>query len=211
VPALSERRRLQRVTLLQPLRGRIDAQRVFIVDVSRTGIRVAHQESIGAPSEPRIVEFEWEGRRVALECTLRHTHDHLGIYYHSGFSVAAAAPGSEDVLREIIARHVERALDEQKANARGIPAVAAHSYQTGNVKDYVRHICAGGRWHAAPVTDGRQPANGFTISAAQTASEVAMLRAAWEAGDGAARAVIQRMAALSISRAEGIPTRRYIP
>ncbi len=199
------------MTLLPPLRGRIDAQRIFIVDVSRTGVRVAHQQTIGIPGEQRIVQFEWDGRRVALECTLRHTQDHLGVYYHSGFNVAAAAPGSEDVLRELIARHVERALDEQKANARGIPAVAAYSYQTGNVKDYVRHVCAAGRWHTAPATDARQPANGFTISAAQTAAEVAMLRAAWEAGDASARAVIQRMAALSISHAEGIPTRRYIP
>jgi len=38
-----------------------------------------------------------------------------------------------------------------------------------------------------------------------------MLRAAWEAGDAAARVMIQRMAELSTSLAEGIPTRRYTP
>jgi hypothetical protein len=38
-----------------------------------------------------------------------------------------------------------------------------------------------------------------------------MLRGAWEAGDRAARAMIQRMAELSISRIDGIPTRRYTP
>ena len=218
VPAPSERRRLQRVKLLEPLPGRIDAQRVFILDVSRTGMRVAHQETIGTPGDQRVVEFEWDGRLIALSCTLRHSHlQRIGTaayarsIYHSGFTIAASSPESEEVLREMIERHVERALDEQKANARGIPALSAHSFQTGNAKEYVRHVCAGGRWHAAPTTDTRQPANGFTISAAQTEPEIAMLRASWEAGDAAARAMIQRMAELSISRLEGIPARRYTP
>ena len=206
----SERRRLQRVKLLAPLPGRIGAQRVFVLDVSRTGVRVAHQEAIGSPGDRRTVEFEWDGRRVALECTLRHSQMQRRIQ-HSGFTIVAPSPESDEVLREIIASHVERALDEQKANARGIPAISAQSFQTGNVTEYVRHVCAGGRWHAAPTPDVRQPVNGFTISAAQSASEVAMLRAAWEAGDGPARAMIQKLAALSISGIGAIPTRRYTP
>jgi len=51
VSAPSERRRLQRAKLLEPLAGRIGAQRVFILDVSRTGMRVAHREAIGAPGD----------------------------------------------------------------------------------------------------------------------------------------------------------------
>lgn len=197
VSAPSERRRLQRVKLPTPLPARIDTLHVFILDVSRTGMRVTHQEAIGSPGERRIVEFDWDGRRVALECTLRHsqvqrigTAAYARSIYHSGFTILASSPGSEQVLREMIAGHVERALDEQKANARG------------HVKEYVRHVYTGGRWHAAPTTAVHQPANGFTISMAQTASEVAMLRAAWEAGDAAVRAMIQRKAELSISRAE---------
>lgn len=204
--------------LLEPLPARIDAQRVFILDVSRTGMRVAHQETIGAVGDQRIIEFEWEGRRLALECTLRHsqvqrigTAAYARSIYHSGVTIVATSPGSEEVLRQMIERHVERALDEQKANARGIPALAAQSFQTGKAKEYVRHVWSGGRWHAATTTDARQPANGFTLSASQTAEEVAMLREAWEVGDAAAHTMIQRMAELSISRAEGIPTRRYTP
>lgn len=204
--------------LLEPLPGRIGAQRVFILDVSRTGMRVAHQEAIGGPGEQCTVEFEWDARRVALECTLRHsqvqrigTAAYARSIHHSGFTIVAGSPGSEEVLREMIARHVERALDEQKANARGIPATAAQSFQSGKATEYVRHLYDGGRWQAWQTTDARQPPNGFTLSAAHTESELAMLRAAWEAGDGADRATIQRMAELSISRAEGIPTRRYTP
>jgi hypothetical protein len=209
----AERRRLQRVHLLEPLPGRIEGRRVFVLDLSRTGLRVAHQESLGVPGDRLLIEFEWDARPVAIECRLTHSQIHGGArtVYHSGLTIIAAPPRSADVLREVIAWHVERALDEQKANARGIPAVAARSYQTGVARDFIRHVYAAGRWHEVQTTDAKQPIHGFTISSSQTAAEVAMLRSAWEAGDAAARTVIQRMAELSISRTEGIPTRRYVP
>lgn len=216
--ASSERRRLQRVRLLEPLAGRIDAHRIFILDVSLTGMRVAHQDGVGLAGEHRMVEFEWDGRKAAVECQLTHSElqragnaSNSRSIYHSGFDIVAMSPGSDEVLREMIAWHVERALDEQKANARGIPAIAARSFQTGNARDFIRHVCAGGRWHEVRTTEARQPMNGFTISSAESVEEVALLRMAWEEGDAAARDVIQRMAELSISRSEGIPTRRYMP
>ena len=60
-------------------------------------------------------------------------------------------------------------------------------------------------------TEPQQPIHGFTISASEKTEEVQMLRSAWEAGDAAARAIIRKMAELSISRGEGIPTRQYTP
>ncbi len=213
-----ERRRVQRVRLIDPLPGNIDGLRVFVVDVSRQGLRVAHQESLGPQGERRRIEFEWDGNRVAVEGTLTHTRvQRVGVasyarsIYHSGFTIATLSTRSEQVLRDIISWHVERALDEQKANARGIPAVAASSYQTGKVAGLVRHVYGGGKWHEVHTTESRQPANGFTISASESEQEVQMLRSAWEAGDNSARKIIQKMAELSISRLEGIPTRRYTP
>ena len=213
-----ERRRLQRVRLLEPLAGTIDGRRVFILDASRHGLRIAHQHHLGAQGNGHRVEFEWDGHYVVLEATMQHTRMHrTGVasyartVYHSGFTITSIAPRSEEGLRALIAWHVERALDEQKANARGVPAIAARSFQSGNSTDFVRHVYNGGAWHTIHTTEGRQPANGFTISADESRQEIEMLRTAWEAGDSAARSVIQKMAELSISRMEGIPTRRYTP
>ena len=213
-----ERRRLQRVKLAEPLPGNIDGQRVFIVDVSRQGLRVAHQESLGPQGERRRIDFEWDGRRISVEGTLTYTRvQRVGVasyarsIYHSGFTIATITTPSEQTLRELISWHVERALDEQKANARGIPAVAARSFQTGKGTEYVRHIFTSGKWNEVHTTEPRQPVNGFTILSSESRGEVEMLRSAWEAGDRSARAMIQRMAELSISRIEGIPTRRYTP
>jgi hypothetical protein len=213
-----ERRRVQRVKLLEPLAGRVSGQRAFILDISRNGVRVAHQDRLGATGDRLPIEFEWDGQFIALEGALTHTRLHQTgsapysrSVYHSGFTITSIAPRSAQALRELIAWYVERALDEQKANARGIPAAAAQSFQTGTGRDFVRHIYIGGAWRETHTTESVQPLHGFTISANESADEVQMLRSAWEAGDAAARAVIRKMAALSISRAEGIPTRRYTP
>jgi hypothetical protein len=213
-----ERRRLQRVKLLEPLAGRIAGQRVFILDISRTGIRVAHQHDLGATGQCHPIEFEWDGHYVAFEGTLTHTRAHrVGAasygrsIFHSGFTISSIAPRAGEALRLMIAWHVERALDEQKANARGIPAANIRSFQTGHGREFVRHIYSAGMWRETHTTEADQPLHGFTISANESRDEVLMLRAAWESGDGAARAVIRKMAELSIGRAEGIPTRRYTP
>src|SRR6185295_16505306 len=93
VSASNERRRLQRVKLLEPLPGSIEGQRVFIVDVSRVGLRVAHQESLGPQGERRRIDCDWDGRRISVEGTLTHTRvQRVGVasyarsVYHSGFT-----------------------------------------------------------------------------------------------------------------------------
>ena len=214
----NERRRVQRIHLPEPLPGSIDGQRVFVVDISRRGLRVAHQESLGAQGGRKRIEFEWDGRRIAVEGALTHTctrrvgvASYARTLYHSGFTIAAISTSADETLRAMIAWHVDRALDEQKANARGLPAVAALSFQSGRGNEYVRHLYTAGKWHEVHTTDSRQPAHGFTIATGVSREEVEMLRRSWEAADNGARKVIQTMAGLSISRAEGIPTRRYTP
>jgi hypothetical protein len=56
-----ERRRVQRVRLIEPLRGTIGASRVFVIDVSLRGIRVAHQEPIGRPGDKVTLQTQWDG------------------------------------------------------------------------------------------------------------------------------------------------------
>src|SRR5262249_18675038 len=110
-----ERRRLQRVKLLQPLAGKIDGQRVFVLDVSRHGLLAAHQENFGAEGSRHRVEFEWDARHVAMDVTLRHTRvhrlgraSHARNVYHSGFTIVSITSSCEQTLREMIAWHIER-------------------------------------------------------------------------------------------------------
>lgn len=214
-----DRRRVQRVRPLHPLRGAIGGTRVFLVDVSLRGMRVAHQEDLGKPGTPCVVTFEWDGRPVEIKSQVIWTKLMRAAdakqprnLYHSGLGISQVSGASAVTLRTMIEALVARALDEQKANARGIPAISAQSFQTGKGREYVRHELSGNQWRATPTTDPKQPSNGFTVSAEHAPHEVEMLRSAYEHGGGReGHELIRRMAELSISAAEGIPTRRYEP
>jgi hypothetical protein len=213
-----ERRSVQRIRLSKALRGSVGTMRMFAIDISIKGVRLAHQEPMGRPGERCAVTVEWEGAKILLQCVIRHTRierrataSNPKALHYSGLEIQEASETALEMLRHLVAVQIERALDEQKANARGIPAIAADSFQTGKGDRYVRHELADGVWKSFATLESRQPPTGFTISAEIEPSEVEMLREAYEKGDPAARALIRQMSALSISKNEGIPTRRYEP
>jgi hypothetical protein len=214
-----ERRRVQRVRLTHPLRAVIGEVKVFIIDISLRGVRILHQDPIGAVSGHCVVTAEWDARPLELHCTIARTAIHRPAdkksprpLFHSGLQITRAAGVSSVTLRRLIEHHVELALDEQKANARGIPPMAAQSTQTGVPETFVRHEYVMGRWRQSPTALSSQPEQGFTIAASTPHSEVEMLRRAYEAATSADEmAMIRRMAALSVSSAEIVQARRYMP
>lgn len=214
-----ERRRLQRVRLVEPLRGTIGATRIFVVDLSLRGLRVAHQDDIGAAGETVLVKFEYEGHGLTVRAEVKRTvlfkpaQGATGrAVYHSGLALSSVNESAAATLRDIVVSHVARALDEQKANARGLPAISPQSFQTGKTTTYVRHEFVLGQWRTSATHDPSQPERGFTVSSEHTPHEVELLRSAFEHGATREdRDLIRRMAEMSISTREGIPTRRFDP
>jgi hypothetical protein len=210
-----ERRRFQRIAPPNPIRARAGSTRVFVLDASMNGFRIAHQEPVTSPCTLRI---EWEGGPILAECVVVRQSTHRPAKssfekptFHSGLHIERILPAYESALRQMIAYYVERALDEQRANARGIPATAAASFQTGKGTNFLRCDFIAGRWLRTPTSKGEQPPEGFTISADEEADQIERLCSAYERADLPGRKLIRTFAALSISRAEGIPTRRYTP
>lgn len=213
-----DRRQFGRVTPVQRIRGNVGGVAVYLMDVSLAGARVAHQDPLPAAGATSVLTFEWEGRTYSGPCEVRRTKLEREAkskfdkaLYHSGLFLMRTDPESQHLLREIVQTSVIRALDEQKANARGIPAVAALSFQTGAGDEFVRCEMRQRQWVKTSTRDPQQPENGFTISSNEPASKVAMLCRAYEMGDFDGRRLIRTFAALSISKSEGIPTRRYAP
>jgi hypothetical protein len=213
-----ERRSVQRVRLMDRLRGTIGSARVYIADVSLQGVRVLHQEPIGKTGDVVNLVFTWESSGITLRCEIARSllfraESSTGrSLFHSGLRIVQASMSARSALRDLIATHVARALDEQKANARGLPAIAPLSFQTGHDSHYVRHELSLGRWRETATTDSAQPAHGFTVAASHSPHEIEMLRSAYERGTGAdGRDLIRRLAQLSIGTKEGIPTRRFVP
>lgn len=213
-----ERRRFDRVTPVQRIRGAMGTVPVFVLDVSLAGVRVAHQDPLPTIGQTAPLKFEWEGRRFSGVAEVRRTKVEKPArsqfekpLYHSGLFLVSKDATSDAIIRDIIQACYERAMDEQRANAEGIPAVAASSIQTGKGDNFIRCELRASGWVKSETKDPQQPANGFTVSANETPAKIAMLCRTWEIGDAEARRLIRTFAGLSISKSEGIPTRRYAP
>ena len=217
IRTVDERRGIERVTLLQPLRGKVGDARVFIVNASLRGFCVAHQDWIGDMGDLVRLSFDHDGLTIHAQCEIRWTRVHRPAsaggkaIHHSGMRINEITQECSRSLIELVEVQVLRALDEQKANAKGLPAVAAQSFQTGAAKQFVRHDLNGGKWRESKTTDPKQPHSGFTLASDVTPAEVQMLRTAYETGDAAGRTMIRELAAASISVPDGIPTRKYKP
>jgi hypothetical protein len=192
---------------------------VYVLDLSLEGVRLAHQDALPPVGRGGLLTFEWEGRRFRAQCEVRWTAvakqartEFEKSLHHSGLAITSKDELADHILREIVQHCVTRALDEQKANAQGIPATAAQSLQTGQSGD--EFLCCElrqGKWTKTRTREGRQPLDGFTVAASEGEPKVAMLCRAYESGDAEGRRLIRTFAALSISKSEGIPTRRYAP
>jgi hypothetical protein len=212
-----ERRRYGRIKLDEPLPARFGDTRTKAIEVSMVGFRVAHEGRLPV-GEQRPLLIEWQGASLELGCSLvRSTLWRLAkgmgeqSIYHSGLRIVESSRESFDRLRELIAERILRALEEQKANARGIPPLAAYMYQPEKGDLFRRCEFIDGVWRKTETIRTSQPPNGFTVAAEVEPYLVEMLCNTWEHTTEEGRRLTRMLAELSVSKAEGIPTRRYVP
>lgn len=206
-------RKIGRVRLQQPVPAVADGERAYVVDASVHGVRLSHAGRF-SPGTKHDVEFHWDGKPIRFVGEIRWTRadreSSLGSVYQSGFEIADIKTDSERTLRNLVEHCVERALDEQKANARGVPALAPSFTKNDQSQHYTRHEFVHGVWRKMTTSDSRQPLSGFTVSSTESRTQVEMLRAAYEIADVSMRQVIRRLAELSIDE-NAVPSRRYTP
>jgi hypothetical protein len=68
-----ERRRYPRTTLRKPILASIGTTPVFVLDVSRGGLRVAHQSQLPPPGSVCHVDLPSDGEAISLDCAIVHT------------------------------------------------------------------------------------------------------------------------------------------
>ena len=209
----SRPRKIGRVRLNRPVPAVADGERAYVVDASVRGVRLSHT-GLFSQGTKHDVEFEWDGRPIRFIGEIRWTRADReasrGGVYQSGLQIADIKTDSEQALRGLVEHCVERALDEQKANAHGIPPVAPSFMKSEQSQLYTRHEFVHGVWRKMTTSDARQPHSGFTVPSTESRTQVEMLRAAYEVADASMRQVIRRLAQLSIEE-NAAPARRYTP
>jgi len=69
----TERRRHQRVKLREPLRGAVGAARIYVLDASMGGMRVAHQGTLPAPGDYCRIELPSDVGTIKVDCEVVRT------------------------------------------------------------------------------------------------------------------------------------------
>jgi hypothetical protein len=213
-----ERRQFGRIELEQPLRGFLDEFPVRVIEVSVSGFKVEHDVRI-APVPTRKIRLDLGGKTLQFGCVVaRSTLFQLAktsaerSIYHSGIRILEAVGESETYLRDFIAQRVMRALEEQKANARGVPPpIGGLTFIVGKGDKFRRCEYSDHSWKKTETTSRQQPPNGFTVSAELENTTVDLLCRTYENTTEEGRRLTQMLAELSISKEEGGPTRRYVP
>lgn len=212
-----DRRQYGRIDLDQPLKGFLDEFPVRVIEVSVSGLRVEHEMRI-VPAPTRRIRVDINGKTLEFGCVVaRSTLFRLArdanekSIYHSGIRILESIGDAEMQLREFIADKVTRALDEQKANARGFPPIGRYTFEVGKGDRFRRCEFVDGAWRKSETTNSQQPPNGFTVSAELEPAAVDLLCRTFETTTEEGRRLTQMLAELSIRKTEGGPTRRYVP
>lgn len=207
-----DRRLLGRITPRATLTGRIGHTPVRIVDLSLRGSRVAHTDAlpIGTTS---VLSFQWEDWKIEASCEIvrsRYAPTRSGLpQFLTGLRIIEAANGSAALLRQLICWHVTRALEEQIADARGLPPPPASDAALAE-EVYIRCELFRGIWRRVTTHSPRQPPVGFTIRATEPPAEVDCLWKTYVFSDRDTRQLIQRMAAATLE-SEPVPLRLFEP
>ncbi|MHB0969471.1 MAG: hypothetical protein ACYC7A_09335 [Thermoanaerobaculia bacterium] len=212
-----ERRKFERITPYRRVVGTLQDHKVIVLEISVSDARIAHQARFDT-KKPAILSFPWEADTIAFECQIlrtdiaRYSREPGKTIYHSGVEFTRPLGASDASLRELIHTHVTRALDEQKANARGIPPLTTTFLQTA--ASHAGYICCyyeNNTWRRSPTSKPDQPRNGFTVSAEEREEDIEKLCKLYESSNPEEREMIRQTAAISVGSPEGFATRRFNP
>ncbi|HSP17503.1 MAG TPA: PilZ domain-containing protein [Thermoanaerobaculia bacterium] len=109
---VTERRRFLRVKLREPLRGAVGSARVYVLDASVGGMRVAHQGTLPPPGAFCRVELPTDMGTIKIDCEVVRTVPQpppltqtQRPIFHSGLAVIAAADHqSAERLKTVFAK-----------------------------------------------------------------------------------------------------------
>lgn len=238
-------RRVQRIHLAKPLLARLGAVQVVLVDVSVLGARIEHHMPLTAGAHSQL-SFTWDDEPIETDCRIVRSRlerfstgaDGLTVY-HSGLEFENMPSATKLCLKQLIARFITRALEEQKLNARGVtpqhdvdkmPIFRYGGQLTANRKDgegvgaavlptarvaketgFVCYHLDNNQWRRKRTHDPGQPAEGFTISAMEDGSQAQLLCDAYLRSDSDGRRMIQLCAQLSVIDDDGPLQGRFEP
>lgn len=189
--------------LAKPIPAMFGDQRVMVLDLGPTGALLSGQCDSEQGDEQELTFLDGRGN-VKVHGLVTAIADH-GLSPHRDLLVRFQDRGAG--LVEFIARYEEQIRLAEVANAEGD---IAHNVIDGDrmlsdlgaaARANEPYLCCrlqAGRWTCEVTSNSIQPRDGFTISAAETEEQVALLRLAYEEADEHGRNALREFAAASL-------------
>jgi hypothetical protein len=110
---MKERRRHPRVTLRKPILASVENMPVFVLDVSRGGLRVAHRSQLPPPGATCQVDLPLESGQVSLDCAvvrtaIQHATAAAETLFNSGLSIVAVESASRERYEKLLSGNGRR-------------------------------------------------------------------------------------------------------
>lgn len=189
--------------LAKPIPATFGDQRVNVLDLGPSGALLSGQCDHAVGTEHDLVYVDPRGD-VSVRGLVTAVADH-GVTPHRDLMVRFTEPGVG--LSGFIARYQEQIRRAEQANAEGD---IEHNVIDGDRmlsdlgsaarsnEPFVRCRLNAGSWRREITGDRTQPPDGFTISAAETEDQIALLQVAYEEADDADRHAIREFAAATL-------------
>ena len=106
---MKERRRDRRVTLRKPVLASVNASPVFVLDISRGGLRVAHRSQLPPPGAVCRLDLPSDNGTIRVDCAIVHTvSQHAASAAQSLFQSGLKIVSSDDDARERVQKIIRR-------------------------------------------------------------------------------------------------------
>jgi hypothetical protein len=208
--AAPDRRRFQRLKLAKPILAGLSGENALILDIGVGGAFIEHYGE-AKPGQKWTLSFKWSGKdivyttQVARTTVIKPAAKGAPAVSQSGIDFLDGRPGSDELLKDMMATFVGRVLAAQHANATSTQTdeSSAVLYQLGQArrlrtKGYLAHLWDGKAWTVRRTELAMQPKNGFTVAAWEDEDELQQLCRTYEIADDEGRKLIRLVAELSV-------------
>lgn len=210
------KRQFERIHFDHPIPGSLGGRPVFLLDLAIGGVRLLGGFKV-KPGSAQELRIPWKGTTIDLKCLVTRctvqpfTKAEANGTCEIGLRIVESNEESNRVLHQLIGHYVMVAIEEQRANWDGVPPTGAYVHVEGKGSHYRRCEYVDNDWRIITTTRPEQPLSGFTVSADVPPRYLELLCRTYEKAGSEGRRLTRILAELSINKAEGVPTRRYVP
>jgi hypothetical protein len=192
--------------LAKPIPATFGEQPVLVLDLGPSGALLSGQCNHDQGAEHELAFFDGNGS-VRVRALVTGVADHAGSphrdllvrFQEHGLGLAEFIAGYEAQIHRAEVANAEGDIEQNVIDGDRMLSDLGSAARSN--EPFLRCRLTSRSWTREITSDGKQPADGFTISAAESEDQVALLQLAYEESDDEGRNALREFAAVSLTSA----------